>query len=387
MRTHLPTNLSAVLAALVLLVGCERSRPIVEYSIPTAMPEELEPARPRMLAAMVPRADENWFFKVVGPRDAVDTIEPTFRAFVQEVDFEGGVPDLEDLPSGWRRAGEKPMRYASIDIPTKRKQLDLSISRLPRQEDWDQEVGMNVNRWRDQVGLEPSEEKWAGAEPLEVAASEQTGVWVDLVGEAGAQSTSMTPPFAGGAGAMPGGGLAGGAVAAGGGETPPVGAAAPPAAISSGSPGGTSPPRGASGGGFDLDYEMPEAWRPGRKSMMRLAAFNVGPEESPAEVTVIPASGDLRANVARWLGQIRDGKVPDDVVDEAMAEAETVEVDGRQGQRFLLTAEQPASGLAIDATVIPLQGGRSLFIKMTGPHAVVAQQEEAMRSFLSSLEW
>lgn len=119
---------------------------------------------------------------------------------------------------------------------------------------------------------------------------------------------------------------------------------------------------------------------------MRLAAFDVGPEDAPAEVTVISAGGDLRGNVARWLGQIRSGQVPDEVVDEALSAAEPVEVDGRPGQRFILTADPAESGTAIDATIVPLEGGVSLFIKMTGPFEIVSQESEPMHSFLKSLK-
>ena len=117
-----------------------------------------------------------------------------------------------------------------------------------------------------------------------------------------------------------------------------------------------------------------------------MAAFSIGPEDSPAELTVIAAGGDLRGNVARWLGQVRQGQVPDEVVDKALAEARTVDVDGRTGQRFLLTGEDAMKGTAIDATIVPIDGGTSLFVKMTGPAKTVTQQSEAIASFLDSLE-
>ena len=121
-------------------------------------------------------------------------------------------------------------------------------------------------------------------------------------------------------------------------------------------------------------------------SSMRLAAFDVGPEDAPAELTVIPAGGDLRGNVARWLGQIWGGEVPSAVVDQAMADAQQVKVDGRAAQRFFLTGEDRNKGDAIDATVVPLENGLSLFIKMTGPSETVSQQADAIASFLNSLK-
>jgi hypothetical protein len=119
---------------------------------------------------------------------------------------------------------------------------------------------------------------------------------------------------------------------------------------------------------------------------MRLAAFDVGPEDSPAELTVIPAGGDLRGNVARWLGQVRQGNVPEEVVDQALSDAKTVDVDGRPAQRFLLTGDDAATGTAIDATIVPMDGGMSVFVKMTGPAKTVTEQSDAIASFLQSLK-
>jgi hypothetical protein len=120
---------------------------------------------------------------------------------------------------------------------------------------------------------------------------------------------------------------------------------------------------------------------------MRLAAFNMGPAEAAAELTVIQASGGLRENVQRWLGQVRPGGVPDDVLDQALADAEKVDVDGRAAQRFLLTDGGTGDGAAIDVTIVPLEGGSSLFVKMQGPAATVSEQAEQISSFLQSLKF
>ena len=246
---------TALLTALLIaasIVGCNSKDPIVTYTIDTEMPAELQPGKDRMLAAMVPKGDQVWFFKVTGPEAAISDIETTFRQFVREVEFADEVPVLEDLPAGWRRGGEKAFRFASIDVETPSKQLDISISQLTRQEDWDEQVSMNVNRWRGQLGLDPSDEKWAEGEEFEIAAADSTGIWVDLLGEPG-DGGSMSAPF----------------VNRGGGMTPPPTSQQPATA--------TLPDS-------RLKFDRPEGWRDGRMSSMRWAAFNIGPEESPAEM-------------------------------------------------------------------------------------------------------
>lgn len=337
----------------VAIAGCNQTEPIVTYSVPTKVPTELQAGKQRMLAAMLPKDDQVWFYKVTGPEAAIAGIESRFREFVEATEFQDGVPVLTGLPEGWRLGAERAMRFATINVETPDKQLDISVSNLSRQADWDQQVKQNVNRWRGQLGLRPSQEKWAEGIELEVPAVDGTGIWIDLVGEPSGSGSSMMAPFAGGSASQ-------------------------------------SPQTAADGSARKADprvkFDRPEGWRDGRMTSMRMAAFDVGPEDSLAELTVIPAGGDLRGNVARWLGQVREEQVPDEVVDKALADAKAVDVAGRQGQRFFLTGEDATTGTAIDATVVPMEGGMSLFVKMTGPAKTVTEQSEAITSFLESLE-
>jgi hypothetical protein len=332
-------------------VGCQRTDPVVTYTVPTKLPEQLKPAKDRMLAAMFPKGQDAWFIKVTGPEPAIAEVESEFRRFVETLPFENGKPKLMSLPENWQRAGDKPMRVASIDVDTAAKQLDISISKLPKRDDWDSFVADNVNRWRGQLGLPRSDAKWAEGTQIAIESADGAGVWVDLVGQPSSGS-SMSPPFATGG----------------------AGPATPPDAPS-------RDPRESR-----LQYERPEGWRDGRTSSIRIAAFVVGADDE-AEVTVIPAGGDLRENVARWLGQVRGGAAPEEVVDKAMSEAQSIEVNGLAAQRYWLTGEDADKGNAIDATIVPLGNGGSMFIKMTGPVATVSGQSEALTAFLESLKF
>ncbi len=288
---------------------------------------------------------------------------------------ESGEPILDGLPEGWRRGANKPMRFASIDINTPEKQLDLSVSSLskpPAMDDaaWDDYVVQNVNRWRGQVSLQPSQEKWSGGEAIEVAAAEGTAVWVDLVGKPSDDSAMPGGPMSGGgpfAAAGPSGAGPSGAGPSGAGTRPPVSPPPSPAA--------------------NIDFDVPEGWRKKPAGGMRLVSIDVGPEDAPAEVTVIAAGGDLRSNVARWMGQVA-GNQPDQAELDSMLEgAEKIEVSGRPATRFIIDGDGSDSGISIDATIVPLEGGRSMFIKMTGPPQVVGEQSDSMRTFLRSLSF
>lgn len=364
----------AMAAAMILmtLTGCEQSEGIQTYTIPKKVPEELLPGKERMLAVMVPRVDQVWFFKVTGPEDAIGLIEKEFRKFVSNLQFdESGNPILVQLPEGWRRGGEKRMRFATIDIKTPKKQLDLSISSLgnPAKDtvSWDAYVVQNVDRWRGQLRLGPSEARWSGGVPIKLDAAETDwgmdgkGVWVDFIGEPGGGgmmgAAGSRPPFAGAVpGAMPA-------------AKPPV--SPPPAAKQSG-----------------VDFEIPKGWRdlPG-KSSMRLVSLAAGPEDAEVEISVLPAGGDLRGNVARWMGQVIEGSPDPADVDKMLESAQKLKVSGRDAQRFLITGDASKGQDSIDATIVPLEGTSSMFVKMRGPSETVAQESDSMVTFLQSLSF
>jgi len=359
--------------------GCEQAEPIRQYRISTAVPAVLK-GNDRMLGAMIPHEQAVWFFKVTGPVDAIESAEKEIRQFIKDVKFTDGSPQIDELPSGWNRDSDKPMRMATLLINTPSKQLELAISQLPKTDDWDEQVALNVNRWRGQLKLADSPSRWAGAEPLELTtATDPPAVWVDITGEMGA-GPSM-PPFAN-MGAPP---SAAGASSEGS-RTPMVADAGGPATSTPGSAGSTDTSAGDNSPG-KLKYEAPEGWRAGKMSMMRLAAFDIGPEDQKAELTIIQAGGDLRGNVDRWLGQVRGETPPSEVVDAALSAAERMTVSGYDAQRFYLDNGKPEDpqGQAIDATIVPLEGGMSMFIKATGPAETLAAQRDAIGKFLKSL--
>lgn len=122
-------------------------------------------------------------------------------------------------------------------------------------------------------------------------------------------------------------------------------------------------------------------------SMMRMAAFDLGTSEKTAELTIIQAGGDLRGNVDRWLGQVLGQPPAAEVVDAALQAAVPLSVSGREAQRFYLNSSDPAAadGQAIDATIVPLDNGMSLFIKATGPAATLLEERERIGKFMESI--
>ncbi len=373
--------------AVVVLTGCDQTPPIRQYTVDTQVPAALR-SQDRMLGAIMAQDSAVWFFKLVGPEDAVTSAEPELKAFLQQVEFVDGKPQLDSLPEGWRRSGPSEMRFDTLVISTPARELELSISSLPKSGSWTEQVAMNVNRWRGQMGLANSNHDWAGAELLKPDdAAAEPAVWVDLAGKMGpgaAPMSSMTGPASAGRGQLPPGHPE---VSATNGERPGARPSPGTAAASPSSP-RTAAAAGATGPSGGLKYDVPEGWRPGTMSAMRMAAFEFGSDDQPVTLTVIQAGGDVRGNVDRWIGQVRGASPPAELVDQTLQDAQHLQVSGHDAQRFFLTAgdDSPPESEAVDGTIVPLPSGMSLFIKATGPKATLVEQREAIAQFLESLK-
>jgi len=160
------------------------------------------------------------------------------------------------------------------------------------------------------------------------------------------------------------------------------------------------------GGGPRLGYDVPAGWHDRGGGGIRLATLAIGDPAAGHEVTVIPASGTLEGNVARWQGQLEPGQEPGaaaEAVAAAVAGAEVVEAAGVPATVILMFddtaqtaaeesgAEPPiqADGEAILAAMLPLPGepagGGALFVKFKGPAAVARLEKGRFMSFVKSL--
>lgn len=338
----------------VLLLGCGREDQISVYTIPTKVPETLV-QQDRMLGGIVPATEKVWFYKLVADVDAVSAIQQPFKAWVQQLKYENGSPVL-DVPDDWKRISPGMMQHAKFQIPAGERVIEMSVAQLGNGGDWDEQVLANVNRWRGQMALPPETGKYAGAETLEIEnpPSDSPAIWVELDGvfKTG-PSMGGRPPMAGAAAAMP------------------PAATAPSAAASA-----DEPPKYA--------FELPEGWTEGRAGGMRLAAFDVTTEAGEAEVTMIEAGGDTQANIGMWLSQVDPESKPDDAA-AVLKTGEETTVMGIPGMRFRLYGK-PEGEKAIDVTMVPMEGGSSLFIKMTGVPAAVKAAEQPLSDFLSTIK-
>ena len=145
-------------------------------------------------------------------------------------------------------------------------------------------------------------------------------------------------------------------------------------------------------GGLALRYDPPPGWTDRGASGMRLASLAIGEPSDGHEVTVIPASGSLEANVSRWIGQLDSGAAEATLAERtkaALAAAETVEVDGTKVTIVLLASgsETDDADEAILGAAIPLDDTASLFVKFKGPAKVARRERDNFVRFVSSIRW
>ena len=137
-----------------------------------------------------------------------------------------------------------------------------------------------------------------------------------------------------------------------------------------------------------LEYDLPEGWTDLGASGMRLTTLRTGPDDATdaGEITIIPASGTLEGNAARWQEQLTPGASPDRI-SRAIEEGEKIAVNGAESTVLLLLDDAQENQQAILAAMIPLDASTSLFVKFKGPATVARTIREPFNAFVRSIRW
>jgi hypothetical protein len=190
-----------LLAALVLVAGsggCKPAEQIHTYSIPKEAEEAPPPELPagRMLGAIVVQPTQGWFFKLMGPSEAVTQHEAEFQAFLKSLRFTGDGPPRWEAPAGWREEPGGAMRFATFVIEAAPKPLELTVTTLPHAGEAEADyVLKNVNRWRNQIQLPPIGPEQLAGETSRVELDGITATTVNIEGKL-APSSMGSPPVA-----------------------------------------------------------------------------------------------------------------------------------------------------------------------------------------------
>jgi hypothetical protein len=367
-------------------LGCEQPEEIEHYrqlkpeavlktyfKVSDAPEPELVPEPDRLFAAIVPHGGQLWFFKLVGPTEAVRKQSDPFSALVDSVHFGNDAPqwtlpkDWKQLPASGTGAGE---RFATIRIGGGEKPLELTVTSLPKQEDEDDgdAVLINVNRWRRQMGREAlMDKRQIKTTVRERKTADGTTAYVlGLLGKF--QPGGMKPPFAGGSDSqMPPG-------------HPPVGPAANPA--------GASSPSVDSGISGDLKYEVPTGWHQGQAGAMRKAAFAVEDGSRSVSITVVVTEGamadDITANVNRWRGQV--GLPPANKA-EVDASVKPIQIGDTAGSFVeIVGSKESGPQRAVYGAIAP-RDGKVWSITMRGDAELAARERQRFEAFVKSIQF
>ena len=373
-----PLRFSLALLAIVLAAvsGCEKQEPITSYQVDKPhvvfeanhvasaqprgdqAPPPTGPPTDRMLAAYVPHNDQGWFFKLVGPIDAVSEQEQAFRDFLNSVKFDEGAKPAWKLPESWTSAPGSSMRFATILIEAEPKPLELSVIPLPMPGGATPDYELsNINRWRDQMALTPLSLSELKEQTEQVEINGLAATIVDITGHF--QSSGMAAaPFA----------------AAGGAPVAPIGSAA-------------SVPDAGSSAPLPLEFAAPESWTELPAGGFRKAAYRVADEDRQAEITVIdlPASsGELLPNVNRWRGQVGLGPIS-----QAELEAATkkIEAGPLSADYFEFTSPASAEPPQTILAAILVQQDKAWFFKLTGDADLASREQGNFEAFVKSVRF
>lgn len=369
--------------ALCLAVGCREQEQITTQIEPhlTGMFEpqrEPESAPGRLIGVLLNHGDETWFFKVLGPDDAVRRQVSQIKAFLIGLKIENGAPQWK-LPDGWREQRDNPNRYATLLLDDESMPpLELAVSKFPGGQD----VAANINRWRGQLGLPPQDAAEALLSIVELKTAAGPAQYVELSGSYTPEAAAM-PPLAGGAkpDAKPGVGpvkeeAKNAALPAG---HPPVGAM-PAGQV----PPGPVAPKTASAG--PVQYVAPADWASSPPSQFNLAAFNVSEGAEKLRITISDAQGDLLSNINRWRAQ--ELSLPPIDADQLQTAVTKMKVGGRDASFVeLIGSANPGPQQAIFVVVVPQVSGSSWFLKLKGDAPLAQRRRDQFAQFLASVKF
>ena len=381
--------------SLAVVCGCQRGEQITRYTVKklpptekrTALPRHEQPDadaadagpldRDRMLAALVPRGQMAWFFKFVGPRDAVGEQMENFLALIESLKFANDEsPPVWMLPDGWTVENGNGIRYATLKVESGGEVLECSVIPLPAEEPTaDEYVLANVNRWCGEMGLKGKtrEEVFAAEQPrqAEVMQFEAAGVkvtLVNLVGRMKKKSMGGAPfaPFAQG--------------------RRPIGesGAVPPARTKDSA--ATKGIRATSSGAAKNlpNWTLPNGWQPVSLGQFQLAAFAARDGDRTVTATVSVAEGELLANVNRWRRQLQLGEWSDD---DLSKHAKKLLVDDIESTYVVLVGDDMQGNPACTLGVIVPRGGQSWFFQLTGDVELGQREKPNFEKFVQSVKF
>jgi hypothetical protein len=343
-----------ILGTIGLLGGCQKDD-VESYDAPKSAAIDLggrtRGPKQRVLAVLIPRGQQTWFFKLQAPDADVAVYKDEFDRLLQTIHFSDRTeaPIEWTTPAGWRQEAGNQMRFATLRPESKEHPVELTVTNLPGDAS---NVLANVNRWRGQLSLPPVAEADLPKVTKEIKIDGSTATVVDFSGYA--TGSGKMAPFAG---------------------HPPIGS------FGQGQPETGRP---------NIYYTKPEAWvpLPADKSGIRFAGFQVTEGDRSAQITITPLSaqsGSLLDNVNRWRAQVGMAEIGEEQMRRDLRE---IELAGTRCPYVdLLGPESATPGRLRMLVAVATRGDRTWYFKIVGNPDLVSQQEPSFEAFLHSVRF
>ncbi|HUR39313.1 MAG TPA: hypothetical protein VM222_07455 [Planctomycetota bacterium] len=318
-----------VMALVLVAAGCGRQEEVRRYKAPK------DPSW-RILGAVSAAGGATWFFKLAAPADRIDGVRDGVVAFYKSFRTEDGRLKWT-TPAGWTEEKGNANREATLLLGAPEPKLEISVTRF--QGDGGGMLA-NLNRWREQLGLEKVGEADLAAQVQKVEGAAIEVFLIDLTGPS-----------------RPSGGPRGMARQA---EAPPPSANRAP--------------------GLDdiralFTFERPPSWKENSQpSSGRIFEFMVdeGGGSALVSLSALQGGGDLASNVNRWRGQAGLDPLPEADIPKVAAPMSFV-----GNEAWLVEAIGKERGIVVVASLSPQF---SIFLKMDGaPSTVQSQKATFMR--------
>jgi hypothetical protein len=353
--------LCAVVVGVLLAGGC-RKEGIDVYRVPKPRAIETPAPTHRLFGAIVPHGDQLWFFKTIASEDALRPQLDAIAALITSIRFGADGKPAWTLPKDWRQLPGDSNRTATLQFGSPAAPMEMTVTQLTKNEADDAAILANVNRWRRQMTLAPTNTL---SDVKETKTAD--GQRVALVNLSGRLNASAMPPMAG--------------------RLPPSGDAP-----SANHPAGDQPPDSAAehaAASVRLKYAVPAGWEDRGATAVKKVQFTIeaGGKRAAADVSSFSSSAPLiadpLANVNRWRGQI--GLAP--VNAETLAKlVKPMKVAGYDAKYVEILGDAKAAAPRAIMVAMFTAHDEVWFVKWAGDAALVESQRAAMASFLGSLQ-
>lgn len=165
----------------IIAAGCKREEPPIQRLTmrldQTGMVETLPEFR--SIAAMTATETSTWFVKIAAPVGVVNEVAEPVKTFIASIGFDQANEPEFVLPEKWWVSRSHPDRFLTVMIPMQSGDpAEVAFTRLSGNQD----LLMNVNRWRRQISMPPSESVEGQLEAIPSPGGEwnlfdQTGLW------------------------------------------------------------------------------------------------------------------------------------------------------------------------------------------------------------------